>query len=29
MNELDKIVIVKEGHGYTTYINDVHCGWVI
>ena len=23
MNELDKIVIVKEGHGYTTYINDV------
>ena len=27
MNELDKIVIVKEGHGYTTYINDVHCGW--
>lgn len=24
MNELDKIVIVKEGHGYTTYINDVH-----
>lgn len=27
MDELDKIVIVKEGHGYTTYINDVHCGW--
>ena len=27
MNELDKIVIVKEGHRYTTYINDVHCGW--
>lgn len=24
MDELDKIVIVKEGHGYTTYINDVH-----
>lgn len=24
MDELDKIVIVKEGNGYTTYINDVH-----
>lgn len=27
MDELDKIVIVKQGHRYTTYINDVHCGW--
>ena len=29
MDELDKIVIVKEGHGYTTYINDVHLKEII